>query len=81
MIGDAYEGKAALHADHMGMCRFSKKDSADYDLVSSLIRRWVRQAAKGKAVATSNITWQPDCNRTISERASEYSPGIMLLLG
>ena len=50
VIGDAYEGKAVIHADHMAMCRFSCKEDPDYCLVLSVIRRWVEQVKKAKVL-------------------------------
>lgn len=32
----------------MEMCRFSGVDEPDYILVSGIIKRWVREAQKGK---------------------------------
>jgi len=50
IIGDAYEGKATINANHIEMCRFSSKDSSDYQIVSKIILRWVRAAEKGKPI-------------------------------
>ncbi|KIM96224.1 hypothetical protein OIDMADRAFT_33599 [Oidiodendron maius Zn] len=50
-IGDAFEGKATIHADHMGMCAFSSKDNPDYDLVASVLRRWTKSASKSKSTS------------------------------
>ncbi|KAF2417713.1 hypothetical protein EJ08DRAFT_703291 [Tothia fuscella] len=44
IIGDAYEGKAVLQANHMDMCRYQNPQSHDYQLVAGVVRRWVRIA-------------------------------------
>jgi hypothetical protein len=48
IIGDAYEGKAIINADHMGMCRFSSRDDSDYQLVISVLKRWVQNVRDNK---------------------------------
>jgi hypothetical protein len=50
IIGDAREGKATIHANHMNMCRFNDKRSSDYQLVLSVILRWTRSVEKGKGL-------------------------------
>jgi len=44
VIGDAFEGKAFIHANHMEMCRFSDTNDNGYMLVASVLRRWTREA-------------------------------------
>jgi hypothetical protein len=44
IIGDAFEGKATIQANHMDMCRFRDRNGSDYLLVSGVIRRWSRMA-------------------------------------
>ncbi|KAK0747113.1 hypothetical protein B0T18DRAFT_466791, partial [Schizothecium vesticola] len=50
IIGDAFEGKSVINADHMAMCRFTSRDDTEYRLVISVFRRWIAQIGKGKAV-------------------------------
>jgi hypothetical protein len=47
IIGDAFEGKSVINADHMAMCRFVSRDDPDYRLVISVLRRWLGQIQKG----------------------------------
>jgi hypothetical protein len=48
IIGDAYEGKAIINADYMGMCRFSSRDDSDYQLMISVLKRWVQNVRDNK---------------------------------
>ena len=47
IIGDAHEGKAALHANHMEMVRYRSAEDPNYQLVMGVLRRWVRLASEG----------------------------------
>ncbi len=58
IIGDAFEGKSVINADHMAMCRFASSEDADYRLVISVLRRWVIQIQKGKPVDTTTTPLQ-----------------------
>jgi hypothetical protein len=46
IIGDAFEGKATIQANHMEMCRFADRNGPDYQLVSGVVRRWSRTAVQ-----------------------------------
>ena len=52
-IGDAFEGKATIHADHMGMCAFSSKDNPGLLPCASVLRRWIKDASKGKSTTSA----------------------------
>jgi hypothetical protein len=68
IIGDAYEGKSIIHANHMDMCRFSANDDPDYILVAGVIKRWVNDARKGKQRENAAGQDLPTPNSSIAAR-------------
>lgn len=78
VIGDAYEGKATIQADHMDMCRFLDRGNPDYQVVSSVIRRWSRMAIgpvygglKEELPAADST---PEASQAGSSRAAALTP-------
>jgi hypothetical protein len=57
ILGDAFEGKATIQANHMDMCRFRDQQDHDYQLVAGVIRRRSRMTIE----LGSGESGQHDC--------------------
>lgn len=54
-----------LHADHMGMARFSSLEDPNYVRVANEIWRWARQSSKAKALEKKTLG--PLSNSAVNE--------------
>jgi hypothetical protein len=53
-IGDARENRETIHADHVGMTKFSSRDDSEYKKVLGAIEQLLEMPSEGKPIAAND---------------------------